>query len=29
MAVDISAYSLVACSRAAEPLMEARVAARS
>ena len=29
MALDISAYSLVACARAAEPLMEARAAARS
>jgi enoyl-[acyl-carrier-protein] reductase (NADH) len=29
MALDVSAYSLVACARAAEPLMEAAAAARS
>ena len=29
LALDVSAYSLVACARAAEPLMEAAAAARS
>ena len=29
LALDVSAYSLVACARAAEPLMEAPAAARS
>ena len=29
MALDVSAYSLVSCARAAEPLMEARGGARS